>query len=1037
MNLPALAVRRPAATLVLTLAVAVVGVLALLRLPTNLLPDITYPLVKVYVGWRGATPEEIENEIATVVERRMATVDGLDYLESQTTEGLYTLLVNFDYSTDRDVAYQDVLAKMGLVRQRLPAYADEPQIIKADPSQLPVVDLLVTSETLDLVRLRTWVENELQDQFVTVPGTAGTEIVGGLVREIRVELDPALLQGYGLTVDGVLRRLRDENLELAGGRVTSARREFVARTMGEFRSVADIGRLPVAAGPGGTTLRLGDIATVSDASALQRIRTRVGGREGVKLSIFKQAGANTVEVSDGIRARLAELNARANAPARMEVIYDQAEYIRAAVTGVRDAALIAALLVVLATAFFLAGWRRVLVVAATLPVTLLGTFFLMEALGFSINILSLGGLVVAITVLLDNCVVVLENITRLQEEGTDPAPVRTGAAGVAGAVFAATATFLALFLPFLLVPGLTSLLFRELILTVAIAIALSLVVSLTLTPSLTALLYPEGRRVSPGRGLVARLEARTLAWLAAAYRPLLRLALRLRWAVMAAVLGLFVVGVVLLRGLGSEFLPPADDGLVTVKVKLPTGVALDRTEAAVRAVEQAVERVPYIERYSSLVGGKVWGLVTSEVPNEGEVDLQLVRPRLRPMDTEAFVRAFGPEIRRAGQPLGVGVKVMHTKMKGIRSIGEFDIEAEVLAPRSAAMTEIRQQADAVAQELRRIPGLTNVDVSIDVSKPEYQIFVDRERAAALGLSIRDVAGTVRALVDGAVSGSYREAGFTYPIRVLVKEARFRGREDLAAIPLFGPRGGVVYLRDVAQVAERVGPVEIDRKDQARSIKATASVAGRTVGEATADVQAALAHLTLPPGYSVHLGGQSQVLAENLHVMVLILSLALFFGYVVLVVSFGDFVRPLMILVRVPLSLVGVSLALWITGHPVGVTVLIGFIVLAGIEVNQGVLLVTFIDQLRAEGLELREAIERAAMARLRPILMTDLVGIAGLLPLALGLGEGTELLRPMAIGVIGGLVMGLGLVFLFVPPLYVLAVGGRAVASEALPRRSS
>jgi len=1021
MKLSVTAIKRPAGTIMLMVAIVVVGVLGYTQLPTNLLPDITYPLVKVYVTWRGATPEEIEDNIAAVVERKMATVDDLDYMESQSTEGLYTLLVNFDYSANRDIAYQDVLAKMGLVRKQLPKDAEEPLIVKADPSQLPVMDLLITSENMNLVKLRTWVENYLQDQFVSVSGTAGTDVSGGLKREIRVHLHPEKLQGYGITGDRVLQRLKDENIELLGGRVTSERKDFIARTVGEFQQVRDIGDVILQTNKIGSTITLKDIATVSDAYAVQRVKTKLANTEGVKLSIFKQAGANTVDVSNRVQERIKELQHVLPPDVKMEVIYDQAEYIRASVSGVRDAALIAAVLVVLVTAFFLTGWRRVLIIALTLPVTLLGTFFFMKVLGYSINILSLGGLVVAITVLLDNAVVVLENITRLQtEEPDEQTPIQTGATQVSGAVLTATLTFIALFLPFLLVPGLVSLLFQELIITVAITIVLSLLVALTVTPSLAALLFPAGKPVSAKVGFIGRLADGTMKLILAVYRPMLTWSLRFRWIVMGIVLVLFGVGVLFLISLGSEFLPSADDGLITVKLKMPTGTSVEQTDRVVGQLAEVVQKQPSIERYSTLSGAKVIGLVTYESANEGEVNIQLVPPAKRKMATDAYVKQLGPAIQQQVKAPGAKIKVFHTKLKGLRSIGDFDIEVELLAPRTESMERLYESASAVAGRLKTLPELTNIDVSIDITKPEYQIVVNRKRAMDLGLSVNQVATTVKAMVDGSVPTWFKEEGYYYPIRAVLNEHDVTSKKDIEDIVLFPPNGGMVFLRDVATVQQASGPLEIDRKDQARMIKATATVGGGSVGEATVKVQQVLANASLPPGYTLNYGGQSQVLAENMTAMILILTIAMFFAYVVLVVNFEDFIKPFMILIRVPLSLIGVSLALWLTNQAIGVTVMIGFIILAGIEVNQGVILITFIDELREKGLGLQEAIIKAATVRLRPILMTDVVGIFGLLPLALSLGEGTELLKPMAIAVIGGLIVGLLLVFLFMPALYLI-----------------
>ena len=1019
MNITVAAIKRPVSVIILMIAIVVVGILGYTQLATNLLPDITYPMIKVYVTWRGATPEEIEDNIATVIERKVATVDNLDYMETQCTEGLYALQVNFTYNADRDIAYQDVLSKLGQVRKNLPKDAEEPLVFKADPSQLPVMDLLITSDQMDLTKLRTYVENELQDHFTSIQGTAGTEITGGLKREIRVHIDPIKLQGYGLSVDKVAQRLKDENLELLGGRVTSARRDYIVRTVGEFSKVSELENLIISKGKNEGLVLLKDIADVKDAYAVQRLKTKMNSQEGVKLSVFKQTGANTIEVSDLVTKKLVELKSIIPPSIKLDIIYDQAEYIRAAVSGVRDALLIAAILVILVTALFLSGWKKVFIVVLTLPVTLLGTFFFMNLLNFSINIFSLGGLVLAITVLLDDAVVVLENITRIHEEEPDEKhPVEKGSTQVSKAVTMATFTFIALFLPFLLIPGLTSLLFHELIIIIAIALALSRTVSQTVTPSITALLFPEDKPALVKKGIISKFIDKMLSKLIIIYKPLLKFSLKFRWSVMLVVLGLFVLGIFFLQKIGTEFLPKADDGLITIKLKMPTGSSMEETHKVISQVDNFVKQQPYIEKYSSLSGGKIWGLVTYEIANEGEVNIQLVNPAKRPKTTDEYVEWLTPLVQQNVKFPGLKMKVFHTKLKGIKQTGEFDIEVEVIAPRSEPIENIYENATRVSGLLKQVDGLTGIDVSIDITKPEYQIFVDRTKAIDQGLSVNQVANTIKSSIDGNVPTQFKEKGYYYPIRIVVDETDIKSISDVENLSVYPNNGSKIRLNTIAKVEQRSGPLEIDRKDQSRVIKATANVSARTVGEATADVQKLLSTFTLPAGYKINFGGQSQMLRENFQTMIIILLIAMFFAYVILVVNFESFVKPFMILIRVPLSLIGVSLALYLTHQPIGVTVMIGFIILAGIEINQGVLLITFIDQLREEGMNLMDAIQKAAVVRLRPILMTDIVGIAGLLPLALSIGEGTELLKPMAIAVIGGLIFGLLLVFLFLPALY-------------------
>lgn len=1024
MNLTIQSIKRPAGTIMLMIVIMVVGIAGFLRLPTNMLPDITYPMVKVYVYWPGATPEQLENEVATVIERKMATVDNLDYLESTCEEGVYTLLVNFDFSVDRDVAYQDVLAKMGLIKKELPKDILEPVIFKADPSQLPVVEILVSSDNLSLTQLRTWVENEFQEEFASVKGSAGTALSGGMLREIRIHIDQTKMQGYDITLQEIATRLQAENIDMVGGRVITGTRDYTIRTYGEFQSLTEIENLIIKKSDNGQIL-LKDIALVEDQNQLQRIKTKYNGNEGIRISIFKQADANAVIVSDLIAERMEELREELPPTTKIEMIYDQAEYVRLATKGVRDAMLMAALLVTLVTAFFLSGWRRVMSLILSLPVTLIGTFFLMDLLGFSINIFTLGGLVVAMTVVLDNSVVMLENITRIQEtEPDEPNQIIKGATQIGGAIISATVTFLALFVPFLLVSGLTSLLFRELVITIAIIIFLSMLVSLTVTPTIMSLLY-KNKKPSKKHSLIARISDKFIEILVKIYNPILHWSLKLRWLVLLIFILLLIPGYYYLQKTGSEFLPKADDGLITVKVIMPTGTSMDETEKVLNQIEKVVEKQDYIHGYASLSGGKVWGLVTTEKSFEGELNIQLVPTAQRPMNTDEYADMLRPIVMKSVKAPGATIKVFHTKMKGIRQTGNFDIEIEILAPRNVQMTDIFKQASNIRNKIKDLEFLTGLDVSLQITKPEYQIKVDRQRAYDLGISYQDVAITIKNLVDGNVATRYKDGEYYYPIRIVTDEKEITSSEDLENIFLYTSTGAKIPLRTIADVEKVTGPVQIDRKNQDRVIKVTANVSGKTVGDATTELKSVLADYNLPSGYKINYGGQSQMLSENMTQMAIILLFALFLGYAVLVFYFESFLKPLIIIIRIPLSLAGISFAMYITNTPFSVTALIGVIMLTGMEINNGVLLLTFIDELREQGKGIVEAIKEAAIVRLRPILITDINSLFGLTPLALAIGDGTEMLRPMSIVVIGGLLFGLLLVFIFIPVVYLILYGKR------------
>ncbi len=1015
-------INRRLATGAIVFTLLVLGIYGMLRLPVDLLPNVTYPMIKVHIWWRGATPEDVERNIADPIERQMATVDGIDYLNSSSIEGMYTLEANFKYGVDVDVAYQDALAAMARVARELPTDMDPPVIIKADPSQLPVLQLTIASDQWDLVQLRTWAENWLQDQMVAVNGVAGTEIVGGLKREIRVHLDPSVLEKHGLTIAGVIKRLEQENIQQFGGRVTQGNREFIARTTGEYQTLDDIRNVLVAR-EGESRLLLRGIATVEDAHEEARVITRFNGEPAIKLSVLKQADANTVEVARAVSRRIDELRPMMPEHLRFGVVENQADYVGASLAGVRNAALEAAVLVVLIMAFFLGSWRQVVAMIWALPVTLLLNFGLMNLAGFSLNIFSLAGLVVAIAVDLDNSIIVIENITRLRRERPDLSLsdlVVAATQQVGPAVMAATLSFLALFLPFLLVPGLASLLFRELILVIAGVLVISLVMAIAVTPIVMALVL--GRRSAHSERL--NIFERIIDRVTDRYIWLLDRALRFRWATAAAFAAVLIGGVMLVGQLGSEFLPRMDDGRIMVKVRLPTGAAVGQTDRALAMLEEAIGHDPRIENTFTLVGGRVWGLYTYEIANEGEIDVQLVPRHRRNVSTDQYIAELQRRLGKVELPAGRAM-VSQQKMKGIRRLGESDIEVKI---KGQDVDRLFALAGEVSQTMQGLRQLKNVYVSMDMTKPEYQVQVDRVRAAELGVAVADVASTLRALVRGDVATRFREADELYNIRVMVPESQVTSRRDVENLTVNCAQGGYVHIRDVAEVREAVGPVEIVREDQVKQVIVRADAAGVSVGKALASLQEALAKVERPLGYEFSYGGQAQMMAENNRVMLQILAFALFFAFVVLVVQFNDLKLPLFVLAGVPVSLSGLVGLLYLSGLPLGATVMIGLLVVVAANVMEGVLLLNYAEEIRhREGRSPLAAVIHAARIRFRPRMMTSTGILVGLLPLALNLEEGGDMLQPMAVAGIGGLLMTIFVALFLVPCLYVMF--SRAVAS--------
>lgn len=1033
MKLTDVSLRHKVAVTVLAVAAAVVGWFGLTQLDVDYLPEITYPMVKIHIWWRGATPEEIDTNIADPVERAMAAIDNLDYLDSSSIEGMYTLLVNFQYGVDVDIAYQDVMAVMGRINRELPADMDPPMIMKADPSQLPVMEVTLASGQRSLVWLRDWADNWLVDRLSAVPGTAGAEVIGGLKREIRVHLDPERLIAYNLSPERVAAALRDENRQIFAGRVTVETREIIARTMGEFESLEEIRNVAVARGANGELVYVRDVASVEDSHEEMRVNTRFNGRPCVKVNVLKQAEANTVQVAAAVKDRLAALRSEIPEDIEFGVVENQGDYVMNAILSVRDSAILAAILVIFVTYFFLGHWRQVVVMIVALPVTLLANFFLMRLAGFSLNLFSLGGLVVALGVILDNSIIVLENITRLKHEDASLAHGRAeniivrATAEVGPALVASTVTFLALFLPFLFVPGLASLLFKELVLVVAGIVLLSLLVATTLTPFLADRLL-SGAKGSGKTGRLAQAFDGVVDRLTAAYGTGLQWALRLRWLVPAVFL--IALGLAARRYLsvGSEFLPKVDDGRVLVKLKMPAGTSVGETDRILRRVEEQVDGLPEIQSSFTMAGGRVWGLATYEIAQEGEVDIQLVPKKQRAISTEAFVEKIKPLVKQAMAP-GAKMPVMQLKLKGIRQIGLQDVEVKV---QGSEIMPIYDFAKQVAARLGETPGLSGVNISMDMTKPEYRVHVDRARASALGIPVGRFADTLRGLVGGVVSTEYRDGSEYYDIRVMVPEPKIAGKEDIEGLILESRDGHAISVRDLAEVRRAVGPVEITRENQIKQVIVRADGAGVSVGEATRRARDATAALTAPPGVSFEMGGQSQMMGENARTMGLILLFALFFAFVVLAIQFESYRLPLIILISVPFCLAGMVYALGIAHLSIGATVAIGVFIVIAAAVNDGVLLLDFAEELRVKrNIPTFDAVLSAAKIRLRPRVMTTISTIAGFIPLALNLGEGGDLLKPMAVAAIGGLIMEIAVALVLMPALYLLFTQHRPVVNAS------
>lgn len=1070
MNFIRLAVTRPVTVWMLTLAAVVFGLTSLGRLDLRLLPEIRYPTLTLQTDFPGTAPVDVENLVTRPLEEAVGVVPGLRRVHSVSQAGLSQVTLQFDWGTDMDYAALDVREKVDLVR--LPDDAGVPLLLKYDPGQDPVLRIGLSGGN-SLVTLRRLADDVIKQEIEALPGVAAAQVDGGLEEEIRVEVDEGRLAALGLDIAVINRIVGEENINASGGRLRDRNAEYIVRTLSRFESLGDIGQVTVA-NVGGRAIRLAEVATITRTHKERTSVTHIDGQESVEIAVYREGDANAVEMARAVRAHLEKLGRELPAPLRLEVLFDQSVFISDAVREVRDNAILGGLLAVLVLFVFLGDFRGTFIIALAIPVSIIATFILMLSRGVTLNIMSLGGLALGVGMLVDNSIVVLEAIHRRREQGLDPDAAESavrGAAEVAGAVTASTLTTLAVFVPIVfVVVGVAGQIFRDQALTVSFSLAVSLLASLTFTPMaagragwravgsgawlpaggvggrrplrwlrLAGLFLVLGlpRYVARGvraAGLFAgrafRLLLRPLTggferWFPAVvegYDRALAWALRRKLAVAVATLAFAAGAAVLWPRLGAELVPPLAQGELTLALELPEGTPLARTAATVGRIETGLRALPEV----ALVAGEIG------IARDGQAGLV----RRKENRAEVQVRLAGTGAQAEGQALesmrGVLAGFPEVRMRVQRaSLLNFGSPVEVNVT-GWNLADLQATSDRVAERLRGVPGLRDVRQGLVPGSPEVQVSFDRDKLARHGLTLGEVSETVRGKLRGTVPTRFRDRERHVDIRVMNEADQ---RTTLAAVEdlIVAERDGVpVRLGAIASFGTDVGPAEIHRLGGKRVAIIGANLAGRDLGSVTRDIEAALADVPLPAGITVEMGGQNQEMAASYRSLKLAVLLAVFLVYLVMAAQFESFLYPLIIMFTVPLALAGAVYGLWLRGMSVSVIAVIGAIMLAGIVVNNGIVLVDRMNQLR-RGLALQKAVRQAGRERLRPILMTTLTTVLGLLPMALGLGEGAELRAPLAVAVIAGLSLATLLTLLVVPVAYVALAGGARVATEPAP----
>lgn len=1047
-----IATERRVTIVMFTIAIVLFGMVSLSRLKVNLLPDISYPTVTVRTELTGAAPVDIENLLTKPIEESVGVIRNVRQVRSVSRSGQSDVTLEFLWGTDMDVAGVDVREKVDILD--LPLEAGRPLLLRFDPSSEPIMRLSLlrkldagsegeNSSEANLKTLRRLAEDRIKNDLEAEEGTAAVKVSGGLEDEVQIQVDQQKLSQLGISIQQIAERIRAENVNLSGGRLEEGSQRFLVRTINEFQTVEEFAGA-IIANVAGRPVYLRDVATVTRGFKDREAITRVNGRESVELAVYKEGDANTVQVAKRIEQRLERI--RESLPDELELvtIHDQSKFISAAIQQVTSAALIGGLLAIMVLYGFLRDSRATAIIAISIPVSVIGTFLLMYSNDVSLNIMSLGGVALAIGMLVDNAIVVLENIVRKREQGESILDAaRNGTAEVSTAVVAATLTTIAVFFPMVFISGIAGQLFRDQALTVTFALVFSLIVALTLIPMLAALgtgaRYEESGEYSPP-GRFTRTVAhvirmlgiafagvawlfRTILWVpsrllqgffaivAKAYLPLLHWSLNHRAVVIGGAAGIFAATMLLIPRLGTELIPQLSQGEFDVDLRLSPGAPLVETDRAIQAAYAATREIDDVELSYSVAGtgNRLDANPVDSGENTGTLSLILKSGSGRAEETVAM-DALREEL--ASLP-GVQYEFSRPALMSFASPLQIEVSGFDL-------TGLETANQALIRELAASGRFIDLKTTIELGNPEIQILFDQERAASLGLAVRDIADRVVANVRGELATRYTWRDKKIDVLVRSVDTRQASIDEIRSLIVNPSAERPVTLDAVADVRVARGPAEIRRVAQERVAIITANLAYGDLGAAATEANAIINRTVLPNGITAMVSGQNEEMQDSFRSMQFALALAIFLVYLVMASQFESLVHPFVILFTIPLALVGAVLALYVTGTTVNVVAFIGVIMLAGIVVNNAIVLVDLINQLQASGVEKMAAIVEAGTARLRPILMTTLTTALGLLPMAIGVGEGAEVRTPMAITVIGGLLVSTMLTLVVIPVVYSL-----------------
>ena len=1019
MKITELSINRKVTTSMLALIIIVLGFIAFTRLGLDFFPDVEFPTVSVITVYAGAAPEDIENTITRPLEQIINSVNRVKKVNSITSEGLSIIMVEFEWGTNLDFAAQDVRDQIGFFQSNLPEAASNSLVVKFNLVQFPIMIGGITSD-LPIVELKELVEEKIAPKLQRVDGVASFRVYSTEVREIVIDIDKAALESRNLSLDQILYALRMGNLNLPAGHIVKDFTESVVRTIGEFESLEDIRSTIVGFTQSGKPLSIRDVADVQVTLKENRFLTRIQGGQGLIFSINKRSGANTVSTAEGVNKELDSILANLSQNVSFYPKMDQSEIIQNSLRQTRNNFLVGGVLAVLLILIALRSWRPTIIIVLAIPLSVLTTFIVLYATKYTINIMTLGGLALGIGMLVDNAVVVIENVFRHLEEGKDEfESAKKGSSEIGMAITASTLTTIAVFFPMMFASGITGKMAGALAVSIAISLLASLFVAFTLVPMAAALFF---KKQAMPTNINKAKKPRDYKKVKAFYIRALQVALKRRLAVLGGILGLVLLSLVIVPFLGTEFIPAMDYDWLILSVKMPVGTSIEETNRVVVLVEKIALSESGVEAVSAQIGTQadvnpqdLASSFSTTDANEGLLWVKLVNQNQRKLSNVDILEHIRQKLPKFDNITVEALDVTQAMTIGAQAPIEIKVSGKDLV-------QIKQIADLIVQKIKDVDGLRDVAHTMEEGKPEYHIKLNRGKVFRMGLMASQIASALHTTSLGTIVTRFRDGNDELDVRVRFKKKYRDSLEDIQKIPIVVPFQPPVHLDQVASLSKGEGPIQITRENQARKVSILANIVERDLGHIIQDINTRLEGVedNLPAGYRIEYGGQYKEMQETFVIMSGAFVLATLLVYMILASLFESFLYPFIIMFTIPLAFIGVVVALLVSGKPINLPVLIGFVILGGIAVNNGIVLVDYINQLKKRGMETRDAILQACIVRLRPVLITALTTIFGMLPMALSTSAGSELRAPMAITVVGGLTATTFLTLFIIPIIYSL-----------------